>query len=146
MPPAKAASGPLPAGQISPAILFAGGQRGIQCTGHRRHRRVQRQFSQRDIVGDLAGRNDAHRRQQPKRDRKIVMAAFLGQVGGREIDGDALEGQRQADGGQRRAHPLAAFRHRLVGQADNVELAAAGIPDMHLHVHFPASMPWKATV
>jgi hypothetical protein len=31
-------------------------------------------------------------RHQAKRDRQIVMAAFLGQIGGREIDGDALGG------------------------------------------------------
>ena len=65
------------------------------------------------------------------------MRAFLGQIGGRQIDGDALERQRQADGGQRCPHPLAAFGHRLVGKADNVELPATGIADMHLHIDFP---------
>ena len=37
------------------------------------------------------------------------MAAFLGEVGGSEIDGNALGRQRQPDGIQRAAHPLAAF-------------------------------------
>ncbi len=32
--------------------------------------------------------------------------------------------------------PLPAFGHRLVGQADNIELPAAGLADMHLHVDF----------
>ncbi len=37
-------------------------------------------------------------------------------------------------GMQRGAHPLAALRHRLVGQADNGELAATAIGDMDLHI------------
>ncbi len=61
------------------------------------------------------------------------MAAFLGQIGGREIDGDAARRQRQAGGDQRRAHALLGFRHRLVGQADDVEGGQAG-RDLHLHV------------
>ncbi len=64
------------------------------------------------------------------------MRTFLGQVGGGEIDGDALEGQRQADGAQRRPHPLLAFPHRLVGQADNVEQPVAAITDMDLDIDF----------
>ena len=64
------------------------------------------------------------------------MRTFLGQVGGRQVHRDALEGQRQADGRKCGAHPLAAFRHRLVGQAHDIELAAAGIADMDLHVDF----------
>jgi len=61
------------------------------------------------------------------------MAAFLGQVGGREIDGDAARRQREAGGDQRGAHPFLGFGHGLVGQADNVECGQAG-RDLHLHV------------
>ncbi len=61
------------------------------------------------------------------------MAAFLRQVGGREIDGDAARRQRQAGGDQRGAHALARLAHRLVGQADDVEGRQAG-RDLHLHV------------
>ena len=53
------------------------------------------------------------------------MRAFLGQVGGRQVDRDPLGRQRQADRGQRGADPLAAFGHRLVGQADDDEARAA---------------------
>jgi hypothetical protein len=49
------------------------------------------------------------------------MRALLGQIGGREIDGDALRGKRQADRGQRGVNPLPAFVHRLVWQADHQE-------------------------
>ena len=64
------------------------------------------------------------------------MRAFLGQVGGGEIDGDALEGQRQPDGGEGGAHALFTLGHRLVGQADNIELAAAGVRNMDLNIDF----------
>ena len=56
----------------------------------------------------------------------IVMRAFLRQVGGREVDGDALGREGKAHGGQRGAYPLLAFAHRLVGQPDDVEVGEAG--------------------
>jgi molybdenum-dependent DNA-binding transcriptional regulator ModE len=49
------------------------------------------------------------------------MAAFLGQVGGGEIDGDAAGRQRQAGGDQGGAHPLTRFGDRLIAEADDVE-------------------------
>ena len=61
------------------------------------------------------------------------MAAFLRQVGGREIDGDAARRQREAGGDQRGAHALLGLGHRLVGQADDVEGRQAG-RDLDLHV------------
>ena len=73
------------------------------------------------------------RRHQAQRDGQIVMAALLGQVGGREIDRDVLGGKRQPGGDQRAAHALAAFSHRLVGQAHDVEAGQAG-RDLHLNI------------
>ena len=61
------------------------------------------------------------------------MAAFLGEVGGSEIDGDALGRQRQPDGIQCAAHPLAALGHGLIREPDNGEAREAG-PDLDLHV------------
>jgi hypothetical protein len=61
------------------------------------------------------------------------MAAFLGQVGRRKIDGNALRRQREPDGVERAAYPLAALRHRLVGEADNGE-GGQTRPDLHLHI------------
>ena len=61
------------------------------------------------------------------------MGALLGQVGGREIDGDALGRKPQADGRQRGADTLAAFAHRLVGKTHNGEGRHAA-RDLHLHV------------
>jgi hypothetical protein len=68
---------------------------------------------------------------QPERDRQVVVAAFLRQVGGREVDGDAARRQCQSRGHQRRAHPLARLRHGLVRQADDVERRQ---PRRHLHL------------
>ncbi len=82
---------------------------------------VQPQFADDNIVAERLGIEDAHRRQQSQRDRQIVMRAFLGQVGRREIDRDMLGRQRQAQRGDGAAHPLAALRHGLVGQADHDE-------------------------
>ena len=53
------------------------------------------------------------------------MAAFLREIGGRQIDGEPLAGQRQTHGKKCRPDPLAAFHHGLIGQADNVELDLA---------------------
>ena len=78
-------------------------------------------------------RDRADRRHQAERDRQIVVAAFLRQIGRRHVDGDAPRRQREPRGDQRGAHPLARFRHRLVGQADHVERRQAG-RDLHLHV------------
>jgi hypothetical protein len=45
----------------------------------------------------------------------------------------ALWREREADGVQRAAHPLAAFAHRLVGEADDDEGWEPGA-DLHLHI------------
>jgi len=86
---------------------------------------ASRQFAQRGVTVDFFGRQHPHRHQQTERDRQIEMAAFLQQVGGREVDRDAFGREAQTQGAQRRAHPFARFGHRLVGQADDIEMAAA---------------------
>jgi hypothetical protein len=80
-----------------------------------------------------------------ERDRQVVVAAFLGQVGRRQIDGELLRRHRQARRVQRRLNPLAAFGHRLVCQADECMLT---LPDAIITCTSTgtASMPWKATV
>ena len=62
------------------------------------------------------------------------MAAFLREVGGRQVHGDAFGRQCEPDGVQRPADPLAALGHGLVGEADNGEGWHAGA-DLHLDVH-----------
>jgi hypothetical protein len=71
---------------------------------------------------------------QPERDRQIVMAAFLLQVGGREIDRDPARRQRQARRDECGAHALFGFGHGFIGQPDDIEGRESG-GDLHLHVH-----------
>jgi hypothetical protein len=108
-----------------------GRDRGRQHTGDRRDRAVERQLPEHRVADQRIRRDRPDRRHHAKRDRQVVMAAFLGQVGWRKIDGDALGRQRQSRGDQRRAHPLLALAHRLVGQADEDEVHIAG---GHLHL------------
>jgi hypothetical protein len=66
-------------------------------------------------------RDRADRGHQAERDRQAVVAAFLREVGRGEVDGDAAGRQSDAGGDQGRPHPLARFRNRLIGKADNGE-------------------------
>ena len=99
----------------------AGSDRRRQHAGNAAERAVERQLAQHDVARDAFARHHAHRRQQAERDRQVVVAALLGEVGRREVDGDALRRQRKAQRAEGRAHALAAFADRLVGQADHGE-------------------------
>ncbi len=70
------------------------------------------------------------------------MAAFLRDIGGRQIDRDPPRRQRQPRGDQRRADPLARLGNRLVGQADNGKGGQPG-RDLHLHVDRAGLDPLK---
>ncbi len=124
-----------PAGRRADQPLAAriGADRRRQNAGDRGDGAVEAELAQHREAGDGVLRNGADRRHQAERDGQVVVAAFLWQVGGGEIDGDAPRRQRQAGGDQRRAHALFRLRHRLVGQADDVEGRQAG-RDLHLHV------------
>ena len=142
----QAARGEDRHGAARPGRLRAAGQRTDQAAAERvgRDRRrqragdrcdgaVERQFADRDEVAELVARQRAERRHQGKRDRQVVVAAFLGQVGRGEIDDDPLVRQRQAAGMERRRYPVAALVHGLVRQADNAEI---DLPrrDVHLDI------------
>ena len=119
------------ADQTLPARI--GADRGRQDAGDRGNRAVEPELAQDRVAGDGVGRQRADRGHQAERDRQVVMAALFGQVGRRQIDGDAARRQRQAGGDQRRAHPLLRLRDRLVGQTDDIEGRQTG-RDLHLHV------------
>ena len=128
---AQAASAPQAAGQIRPspralAPIAAGSTPATAAIEP-----SSAELAQHGEARERVRRDGADRRHQPERDRQIVMAAFLRQVGGREVDGDAPRRQREPGRDQRRAHPLARLRHRLVGQADDVERRQ---PRRHLHL------------
>ena len=108
-------------------------KRGEQHAGRGDHPAIERQFADRDVIADLLKIDHAHRREQRQRDRQVVVAALLGQVGGRQVDRDPLGRQRQPQCRERGANPLAAFADRLVGQPDEEEAGDAGA-DLALHL------------
>ena len=61
------------------------------------------------------------------------MAAFLGQVSRRKVDGDSLGREREAHRGERGVNTLATLPDRFVGQADHIELRHAR-RDLALHL------------
>ncbi len=66
---------------------------------------------------------------------KIERRAFLANVGGRQIDGDALQRKIVAAIFQRGLDALAAFLHGNVRQADNIEIAGPARADVHFDFH-----------
>ncbi len=102
-----------------------GGHGGGQDPGNGGDGAVERQFAERGETVELVAGDGADRRHQRQCDRQIVMAALLGQVGRSQIDDDALGRQGQAGGVEGGADALAAFGHRLVGQADDDEIGQA---------------------
>ena len=113
------------------ALAGAGVDGRRQDAGDRRQRSVEGQLAERRVAGDLVRRHHPLAASRPKRDGQVEVAALLGQIGGRQVDRDALGRQGQAYGGQGGAHPLAALGDRLVGQADDGEGRQSG---RHLHL------------
>ena len=75
-----------------------GGDRRGQDAGDGADRPVERQFPDHRESVERIGRNSADRRHDGERDRQVVVAALLGHVGRREVDGDALGGKGQTRG------------------------------------------------
>jgi hypothetical protein len=114
-------------------VARIGADRGRQCASHRRDRSIEAQFAEHRKAIERIRRDRTDRGHQAERDRQIVMAAFLGQIGRREVDRDPPRRQRQPRGDQRRAHPLAGFGDGLVRQSDNGKRRQPKC-DLHLHV------------
>jgi len=121
-------------GRADHAAAVGGGMYGRgQHAGDAGDRAIERQLAEHDVALQRVGRQHADRRHQRQRDRQVVVAAFLGEVGGREVHRDAPGRQREPQRRQRRAHAFAAFADRLVGQADERKRRHAR-RDLHLHV------------
>jgi hypothetical protein len=73
---------------------------------------------------------------------QVVVAAFLRQIGGREIDDDALLRERQPGSMERAAHPFAALGDRFVREPDDYEFRQPR-RDLHLHVNGNTFDPLK---
>jgi hypothetical protein len=138
--------GPARSGTDQPLAERVRTDRGGQRAGDGSDRSVERQLAENAEALDRVAGNGAGRGHQPEHDRQIVMAAFLRQIGGSEIDGDAFRRESEPDGVQRPAHPLAALRHGLVGKADDGE---GGQPRSDLDLNINGARldaPSKATV
>ena len=98
-----------------------GADGGRQYARDRRDRAVEAKLAQHRKAAERVRRDRSDGRHQAERDRQVVVAAFLRQVGGGEIDGDTARRQRQPGRDQRRPHSLARFGHGLVGQTDHVD-------------------------
>ncbi len=134
MRPAQAASPPCAAGTDQPEIGAGRSDGGGQHAGDRVQPAIEREFAQRGVLGQVVVADDVHCGQHGQGDRQVEMAAFLQQVGRREIDQHPARRQRQAHRGEGGAHPLARLAHRLVGQAHDQKSGQAG-GDLHLHLH-----------
>ncbi len=110
--------------------------RGRQYTGDGGDRAIEPELAEYGKAVECIRRDRADRSHQAERDRQIVMAAFLRQVGRREVDDDPARRQRQPRGDQRRAHPFPRLRHRLVRKTHDRKRRQAG-RDLHLHVDRP---------
>jgi hypothetical protein len=122
-------------GADEPAALFARRDGGGQHARDGNQLRVEREFAQRDVARHLARRQHAHDSEQAERDGKIVMAAFLRQIRGRQVHHHLLERQREAYGGKCGTHALAAFGDGLVREAHDVEVPVGRVAQMDLDIH-----------
>lgn len=94
---------------------------------------INRVPAEHDIAGQHVARNGAERCHQAERDRQVVMAALLGQVGRRQVHRHLLRRHRQAGGMQCGLHPFSALGHGLVRQPDDLHADLAR-RDHHLDI------------
>src|SRR5579883_875176 len=99
-----------------PAATGGGGNRRRQHARDGREGAVETELAKGHIAPHLLSGQHLHGDEEAEGDGQIEMAALLEHIGGGEIDDDALAGQGQAEGPERRAHPFAGFCHRLVGE------------------------------
>ena len=103
-----------------------GRHRGGEDAGDGGDAAVERELAEGGEFGGLLAGEHVHGGQDGERDREVEVAAFLEQVGGGEIDEDALGRERQAHGGEGGTDALAGFADGFVGQADDEEGGEAG--------------------
>jgi len=111
------------------------GQAHGQCAADRTQLPAQRQLAGELVTGELARVDLAAGGQDAQRNRQIETAGVLGQVGGRQVDGDALVG-REFEAGvlDGRTHPFARFLDFGFGQAHQRE-AGQPVGQMNLNTH-----------
>jgi hypothetical protein len=89
----------------------------------------ERQFTGKFMVGQRRTRNLTGGGENAERDRQIEAPRFLGQLGWREVDGNALAGKIEARVLQCRTYPIACLLDLRIGQPDQGEARQAAPRD-----------------
>ena len=116
-------------------FVLARRQRRRERTAHRAHLAVERKLAKKNVLVEALAEERALTPENRKRHREIVGRSFLANVGGRQIDRDALKREVVAAIFQRRLDAFAALLHGDVRQADDVEIAGLPRTDVHLDLH-----------
>ena len=115
----------------------AGGHGRRQGAGHRRDLAVEVQLADRRPAVQGVLRDDAHGRHQRQRDRQVVVVAFLGQVGRREVGDDPPARQGQAQAGEGRRAPARALSATALSARPTTTKAAWPPVELDLDVDAP---------
>jgi hypothetical protein len=91
-----------------------------QHTGHAAQRAGQRQFAEEFAIVEFLARHLAAGGVDAQRDRHIETTAVLGQLGRRQVHGDAAAGIFERGVLDRHAHAITRLTHRRLGQADDI--------------------------
>jgi len=112
---------------------FARGEGGGEGAANGANAAVERKLAEKHALVEHFAEEVAHAADQAESHGEIEGGAFFADVGGGEIDGDALAvGKFEAAIAQRGFDTLAAFFHGVVGQADDVEVLDARGADVNL--------------
>ncbi len=115
--------------ESAPAVRRAVGHR--QCAAYGPQFTGQREFTGELVLIQSVGGYLPRGGEDADGDGQIETPTLLGQVGGREVDGDATRGEVELAVLQGGAHAILALLHLGLGQADDVELRQA-VGEMHL--------------
>ncbi len=103
--------------QYAPAVADLQCRR--QDAVHRPELAGQRKLADEFVVFEITGNQLPRRGEDAERDRQVEAPAFLGQVGRREVDGDAPCREIEAGIEEGAADAVLAFPDRRLGQADD---------------------------
>ncbi len=115
---------------VEPRVARA--ERHRQDPAHGMDRAVQRELPHHEKSRQAIGLDRARRRQEPERDRQVEADALLPQIGRGEVDGDALEREREAGVADGRTHALPALPQRGIRQPHRGECRQP-LADVDLH-------------
>jgi len=115
-------------------LAFVGGSRAGSGddTGNWPQCAIQCQLTEKLVFAHVCRWQLIRSNQYAQRNRQVETPAFLGQVCGRQVDGDTAVRELETGVEQGAAHPILAFPYCCLGHADNVESGQA-IGEMGFH-------------